>query len=91
MANKKYSEKIREKAEKMYVGGMGVTEISKILEIPWSTIYSWPEIEKWRQSPIKIAKKRLVFLIGKNKKTRLEINEIDGLMTIYTNALMAIK
>lgn len=75
----------RRKAQLMYWAGYIITEISRQLDVPVSTIASWKKRDKWDDvSPIgrieASIEARLVLLIMKEHKSGLDFKEIDSLM-----------
>ncbi|MCK8944749.1 terminase family protein [Haemophilus influenzae] len=73
---------IKRKAQQMYFSGYKISEISRQLNIPASTIASWKYREKWDDiapvGRVELAlEKRLNLLIAKEEKSGSDYKEID--------------
>ncbi|HHF4150999.1 TPA: terminase family protein [Haemophilus influenzae] len=73
---------IKRKAQQMYFSGYKISEISRQLNIPASTIVSWKYREKWDDiapvGRVELAlEKRLNLLIAKEEKSGSDYKEID--------------
>ncbi|HDR1111070.1 TPA: terminase family protein [Pasteurella multocida] len=73
---------LKRKAQVMYFGGYKITEISRQLDIPVSTISSWKERDKWDDiapvGRVELAlESRMILLIAKEQKSGADFKEID--------------
>ncbi|AUK49410.1 TPA: terminase family protein [Pasteurella multocida] len=73
---------LKRKAQVMYFGGYKISEISRQLDIPVSTISSWKERDKWDDiapvGRVELAlESRMILLIAKEQKSGADFKEID--------------
>lgn len=86
MKNSKYSDEQRDKARKLYLAGMKPEEIAKEVGVNGSrTIYNWVKRFEWdiglsHFSTEQLIELRLQQLTNREKKTKLELDEIDRLV-----------
>ena len=74
----------RQQGRMLYAQGFSVTEITKMLDIPRSTVESWKQRDKWKLADIyddvtTALRGRLLIVIGKDKKSNADYKELDTL------------
>jgi len=84
-ARVKHSAETKEKARKMYLRGLYLTEISVLCGVPLRTLEKWQTLEKWTLLKDTPEIKRRVYELKKGGRTYNEISDLLKIsrVTIY--------
>ena len=86
----KYTDDQKNQARALYLAGQTVPEISVALNIERRTLYLWVKSDGWNKAANKedtlfTIKKRIKLLVEREKKTELELSELDRLIENLVN------